>query len=90
MHFPKPNLSSDEAVNKALALFNERPEASHRAPNIITVLQEAYGLPGGELPLRIPTGFGEGIALDGLRYSFGCIHGAGFNRAQSSGASDGS
>jgi C_GCAxxG_C_C family probable redox protein len=63
MRFPKPKLSSDEAVKRALALFNEWPEANHCAPSTITVLQQAYGLPGGELPLWISTGFRGGMCV---------------------------
>jgi len=63
LRFPKPKMSSDEAAKRAVALFTERPEANHCAPSTIIVLQEAYDLPGGELPFWIATGFQGGICL---------------------------
>jgi C_GCAxxG_C_C family probable redox protein len=63
MRFPRPKLSSDEAVRKGLALFNERPEDNHCAPSIVAVLQEAYDLPGGKLPVWISTGFRGGMCV---------------------------
>ena len=63
LRFPKPKISSDEASKKAVALFTERPEANHCAPSTVIVLQEAYDLPGGELPSWIATGFRGGICL---------------------------
>lgn len=63
LRFPKPKMSSDEAVKKAVALFTERPEANHCAPSTIIALQEAYDLPGGELPSWIATGFRGGMSL---------------------------
>ena len=63
LRFPKPKISSDEAVKKAVALFTERPEANHCAPSTIITLQEAYDLPGGELPSWIATGFRGGLGL---------------------------
>ncbi|MBA7612788.1 hypothetical protein ES703_20028 [subsurface metagenome] len=63
LRFPKPKISSDEAAKKAVALFNERPEANHCAPSTIIALQEAYDLPGGELPSWIAIGFRGGVCL---------------------------
>ena len=63
LRFPKPKISSEESAKKAVALFTERPEANHCAPSIVIVLQEAYDLPGGELPSWIATGFRGGICL---------------------------
>ena len=63
MRFPKPKISSDEAAKKAVALFTERPEANHCAPSTIITLQEAYDLPGGDLPAWIATGFRGGVCL---------------------------
>lgn len=63
MRFPRPNISSDEAARKAVALFTERPEANHCAPATIITLQEAYDLPGGDLLAWIATGFRGGICL---------------------------
>jgi len=63
LRFPKPKISSDEAVKKAVALFVERPEPNHCAPSTIIVLQEAYDLPGGELLPWIASGFRGGVCL---------------------------
>ncbi|MFC1897909.1 C-GCAxxG-C-C family protein [Chloroflexota bacterium] len=63
LRFPKPNISSDEAAKKSVAMFNELPEANHCAPSTITVLQEAYDLPGGELLPWIASGFRGGVCL---------------------------
>lgn len=63
LRFPKPKISSEEAAKKAVALFTQMPEANHCAPSVVIVLQEAYDLPGGELPSWIATGFRGGICL---------------------------
>ena len=63
LRFPKPKIPSDEAVKKAIALFVERPEADHCAPSTLIALQEAYDLPGGDLPAWIATGFRGGVCL---------------------------
>ena len=63
MRFPKPKISSDEAVKKSLDLFMARPEGNHCAPSTIKVLQEAYDLPGDDLPFWIATGFRGGVCL---------------------------
>lgn len=63
LRFPKPKMSSDEAAKKAIALFVERPALNHCAPSTIITLQEAYGLPGGELPAWIASGFAGGLRL---------------------------
>lgn len=63
LRFPKPKISSDEAAKKAVALFVARPEANHCAPSTILALQEAYDLPGGDLPSWVAVGFRGGICL---------------------------
>ena len=63
LNFPKPKISSDKAAKKAVDLFCARPEANHCAPSTIIALQEAYDLPGGDLPSWIATGFRGGICL---------------------------
>ncbi len=73
MRYPKPKISSDEAVKKAHDFFMERAEWDHPitmlaqwnhcAPTTIKVLQEAYDLPGGDLPFWIATGFRGGVCL---------------------------
>ena len=63
LRFPKPKMSSDEAVKIALAHFQERPEPHHCAPSTIIALQKAYDLPGGDLPAWIATGFRGGVCL---------------------------
>lgn len=63
LNFPKPKISSDQAAKKAVDLFTARPEANHCAPSTIIALQEAYDLPGGDLPSWIATGFRGGICL---------------------------
>ena len=63
LRFPKPKMSSDEAVKKALDLFVEKPAFNHCAPTTLIILQEAYDLPGGDLPHWIASGFGGGVSL---------------------------
>ncbi len=63
MRFPKPKVSTNEAVKRALSLFTERPEPNHCASSVVRALQEAYDLPGGDLPFWIATGFRGGICL---------------------------
>ena len=63
LRFPRPKISSDEAAKKAVALFVERPDGNHCAPSTIIALQEAFDLPGGELPSWIATGFHGGMCL---------------------------
>jgi len=56
-------MSSDEAAKKVVALLVERPAMNHCAPSTLMILQEAYDLPGGELPIWIASGFQGGIGL---------------------------
>ena len=63
LRFPKPKISSEEAAKKAVALFTQMPEANHCAPSVVIALQEAYDLPGGDLPSWIATGFRGGVCL---------------------------
>lgn len=63
LRFPKPKMSSDEATKKAVAFFLERPAINHCAPSTLITLQEAYDLPGGELPAWIASGFAGGVCL---------------------------
>jgi len=63
MRFPKPKISSEKAAKKALSFFLAMPEPDHCAPATIKVLQEAYNLPGGDLPFWLATGFRGGMCL---------------------------
>ncbi len=63
LRFPKPKMSSDEAARKAIALFVERPAVNHCAPSTVIILQEAYDLPGGDLPAWMANGFRGGVCL---------------------------
>ena len=61
LRFPKPKMSSDEAAKKAAVLFTGRPAVNHCAPSTLIALQEAYDLPGGDLPSWIAGGFQGGV-----------------------------
>ena len=63
MRFSQPKMSSDEAAKKAVELFTARPEPNHCAPSVALVLQEAYDLPGGDLPFWIAAGFRGGVCV---------------------------
>jgi len=63
MRFPRPGISSDEAVRRAVARFTARPDMNHCAPSVIMTLQEAYDLPGGELLPWIANGFQGGVGV---------------------------
>jgi len=63
LRYPKPTISSDKAAKIAVDLFLERPEWNHCAPSTVKALQQAYELPGDDLPFWIATGFRGGICI---------------------------
>jgi C_GCAxxG_C_C family probable redox protein len=63
MKFPKPLLSSDQAVKRALERFTAKPALNHCAPSVIMTLAEAYDLPQKDLLPWIANGFQGGVCV---------------------------
>jgi C_GCAxxG_C_C family probable redox protein len=80
LKFPESRYTSTQAVHVVLKRFTARPAMNHCAPSVIMTLQEAYGLPGGELMQWVANSFQGGVCsgeicgtLSGAAIAYGLL-----------------